>query len=373
MKKILSIALVFLVGALIGNAFGFNAGASGAVSLFGSLLINAPKQVAFSGLDLSEVTAQLGAYFRYYSNQVWAQITKGQDFEAYMRAVPNVKSRYITTTSTRTEFLQAFQKGFQAKGGVAMVPYENTIYPIKMDHTQEDLHALHATYLAFLQDETKLPTEIPFVKWLVDTHIIPGITEEIRKMSVIGVYEAPVENVAGASINSANGVFTIVENEITAGNIVPILTGAITPENTVDKVELFHRSLPTEYRTQPGVIFAASDLVEDYKFGYRAEFGTNRDFEGPTVKLWGTQKELVGLDALNGSSRLLYTPTGAKGNLLKMYDKIVMPTPQVQLEKRDVHILADMHRGWGFETLQNVFTNDVGFAEVEEEGEGGGE
>lgn len=371
MKKILSIALVFLVGALVGNAFGFNSGLSGSASVLGSLLINAPKQVAFVGLDLSEVTDQLGAYFRYYSNQVWAAITKGQDFEAYMKAVPNVKSRYITTTSRRTEFLQAFQKGFQAKGAIEMIPYENVIYPIKMDHTQDDLHALHATYLAFLQDESKLPTDIPFVKWLVDTHIIPGITEEIRRMSVVGIYEAPVEDVAGASINSANGVFTIIENEITNGNIDPILTGEITAENVVDKVELFHRNLPAEYRSRPGVIFAAADVVEDYKFGYREQFGTNRDFEGPTVKLWGTQKELVGLDFLNGSQRLMYTPTGANGNLLKMYDKIIMPTPQVQLDKRDVHILADMHRGWGFETLDEVFTNDVGVP-VEEE-EGGGE
>jgi len=361
MKKLVllfSVLVVFAAGAVIGSSVGFEPTVSGICAVALSTMAVAPQGSFRVGLDLSEVTTQLGAYFNYYSNQIWAAIAKGQDFESYMKAVPNVKSQYVTTTSRRTEFLQPWQKGFQAKGAVEMIPYINKIFAIKMDHTQDDLHALHNTYLAYLQDETKAPSEIPFVKWLVDTHIIPGMTEEIRKMSVVGNYVAPTSGTAGSSISSADGIFTIVADEITAGNITPIVTGAITSSNVVDKIELFHKSLPSEHRSRPGVIFAAADMVENYKYGYRAAFGSNLDFNGPTLNIWGTQKTLVGLDDLNGSSRLLYTPTGANGNLLKMYDKIVMPTPTVQLDKRDVHILTDFHRGWGFETLDEVFAND---------------
>lgn len=361
MKNLLSFIVLFLVGAIVGIASEFNPvyGGTGAIVL--GMFAKSPEGALREGLDLTEVTAQLGAYFNYYSKEIWARITKGQDFEAYMRAVPNVKSQYVSTTSTRQEFLQAWQKGFQSKGGVALVPYINKIYGIKMDHTQDDLYSLHDTYLAFLQDETKKPSEIPFVKWLIETHIIPGITEEMRTMSVIGEFVAPTLGTAGNSVDSADGIFTTVTKEILAGNLTPIVTGAITSVNVVDQIELFHRSLPSEYRSLPGEVFCASEMVEDYKFGYRDAFNQSRDYTGPTVGIWGTQKKLVGLDALNGSSRLLYTPTGAKGNLLKMYDKIVMPTPQVQLEKRDVHILADFHRGWGFETLEAVFANDAGY------------
>ena len=361
MKKLVllfSVLVVFAAGAVIGSSVGFEPTVSGICAVALSTMAVAPQGAFRVGLDLSEVTTQLGAYFNYYSSQIWAAIAKGQDFESYMKAVPNVKSQYVTTTSRRTEFLQPWQKGWQPKGGVEMIPYVNKIFALKMDHTQEDLHALHDTYLAFLQDESKLPSEIPFVKWLVDTHIIPGMTEELRTMSVVGVFDAPTAGTAGASIDSADGIFTIVGNEITAGNITPIITGAITSSNVVDKIELFHKSLPSEHRSRPGQVFCPADMVEDYKYGYRAAFGTNLDFNGPTLKIWGTQKELVGLDALNGTDKLLYTPTGANGNLLKMYDKIVMPTPTVQLEKRDVHILTDFHRGWGFNTLEEVFAND---------------
>lgn len=350
--------LAYIFGAIVGLEFGFNPIISGVVSIVGFSIAKRPQGALSDGLDLTAVTAQLGDYFRRYSNSIWSQILKGNDFEQYMKAVPGQTSKYTTTVSRRSEFLQAYQKGFQSKGGVEFIPYDNNVFYIKMDHTQEDLPKLFNTYLSSMALDGVTPDKYPFVKWLMDTHIIPGITEELRAMCIKGKFVPPTPGVAGNSIDSANGVFTIITEEIANNNLEPIVLGAITPANIVDKYELFHRSLPEEYKRIPGPIFVSSSRLEDYKYGYRDEFGQNRDFTGPTVSLWGTNKELVGLDFLNGSDRMLFTPTGPNGNIIKMYDKILMPTPTVQLEKREVHILADFHRSWGFDTLQEVFTND---------------
>jgi hypothetical protein len=357
---ILVLSFTMLMGAVMGGTVGFDPLISGILATFILSFSKVPNgALSIDGVDVSAIRTQIEEYFKYYSKTIWVNILKGTDFEQYMKPIPGVRNRYVTTSSARGEFLQPWQKGWTPKLGVAIKPYVNTIYDIKMDTTLDNLHELYKTYLAFLNDENKTPDKFPIVKWLFDYHIIPGITEELRAMSVKGVYVAPTPGMAGSSLSSANGVFTIIANEVADGNITPIPVGAITTSNIVEKYEKFNRDLPSEWVGKEGFIFVSSQRLQDYIYAYRDAFGQNRDFEGPTTKLWGTSKTLVGLDDLNGSDRMLYTPTGVNGNLLKMYDKIVMPNPTIQLDKRDVHILTDFARGWGFDCLDVVFVNDV--------------
>lgn len=349
------------VFALIGLFIGMFIGAPYATAAAGALIAytadTTPKtgMIVRAGLDLTAVVADIENYWRKHNNDIWVQILKGVDFEAYMKKIPKITGDYIATTSRRTEFLQAYQKGFQPKGGVEMVPYTNKCRQIKMDYLEDNLHQLFDQYLAYLVNEKTTPDKYPYVKWLINEQIIPGMTEEFRNLSVKGQYVAPTTGVAGDSINSTDGIMTIVANEVTAGNIVPITTGAITPANVVDLIEDFVKSLPYEYRSKEDNIFIADDLLQEYKYTYRDQYGTNQDFDGPTAKVWGTNKTLVGLPQHNGSQRILYTP---KGNMLCLYNEYLIKNPTVQLFERDVKLLADMHRGYGFETLEEVFAND---------------
>lgn len=364
MKKIhliLALAFTMCLGAILGSSIGINPILSGVVITSVLIATAVPNKgvVSDNGLDLSLIRSQIEEYFKHYSTSIWNAILKGTDFEQYMKSISGKRNTYVTTAARRSEFLQAWQKGFQAKGDVEFAPYKNTIYDIKMDVLFDNLHELYYTYLAYLADETKTPDQYPIVKWLMDYHIIPGITEELRAMSVKGVYVAPTPGTAGASIASANGIFTIISNEVAEGNITPIAVGAITTSNIVEKYNKFNRDLPAEWRTKPGIIFVSADRLYDYREAYDAVRRTATDYNGMQNSLYGTQKTLVGLDDLNGSDRMLFTPTGPTGNLLKMYDKIVMPQPTVQLYNRDVKVLTDFARGWGFDTLDCVFVNDI--------------
>lgn len=363
MKKahILTVFALSIIGALLGASLGVNpyvaGGTIGSVVATTSM-VKSPGVHYNAGIDLTAIVGQVDLYMRKYSTEIWTKVKEGLDFEAYMKKIPNITGEYISTNSSRTDMLQAWQKGFQAKGSVALTPYKNTVHRMKIDYLLDDMDLLFPTYQAQLVDEKTTPDKYPFVKWLVDYHIVPGAQEEINKISVKGVRVNPTAGTAGNSINVTNGVFTKITTEIAASNLVPIVTGAITASNVVDKIESFHRLMPERYREMPGKIFAAASLVENYKYNYREKFGTNQDFNGPTVKLWGTNKELVGISQNDGSSRLLFTPSGPTGNLLCMYDQLMGPKLTVQLDKRDVIILGDMHRGYGFNTLNEVFVND---------------
>jgi len=311
------------------------------------------------GIDISEVAVQLGDYFRMYSREIWSQILKGINFEQYMKTVTGVTSQHVGTVSSRTEFIQAYQKGFQPKGTVSLVPYINQVFKLKIDYLIEDLPQLSKNYLAFLYAENKSVDQYPFVQWVVETHLIPGMTEEMYRNAVIGNRVNPTTGVAGNSVDSLNGIFTIITDEIAAGNLTNVIaTGALTTSNIVDKVEDFHKAIDFEYRSLPGIVFMSDAWAQAYKYGYRDNFGTNQDFTGATMSIFGTQKQIVGIPALNGSSRMMYTPTGPQGNMLKLQDKVSMPTLTSQVYNRELKLLGDFHRGYGFESLEAVFVND---------------
>jgi len=369
MKKVLSIlksvsliAIAFILTAFIGQSYGFDTVTSGSVGVAGFALVKIPTSSLAAGLDLSAIVSEIELHFRKFNNVIWTNIMKGVDFEQYMRPVAGVKGEYVNTNAVRSTFLQPFQKAFTASGDITLTPYKNYVRRIKMDVLMDNLHELFDTYLAeIMVDETRTPDNYPFVRWFIDNHVIPGIQEEMNAISVKGEYVAPTPGTPGASLESTDGVFTIIANEITAGNLTNIITtGAITSSNVVDKLEQFHKDMPAEWKKIAGPIFLPEDVLEMYRYTFRDDKGVypSIDVSNPVDRLWGTNKTLIGLPDLNGSQRIMFTPTGANGNLLKLYDSLMMPVPTFQLFERSVKILGDFHRGYGFQSLDAVFVND---------------
>lgn len=360
LKSFMLIAIAFILGASVGNAMEFNPIISGSTAVVGFAISFRPTGVLSDGLDLTNVLADVTNYFKYYNQKIWVQIQKDLMFEKYMKSMPNQKGTYVATSSSRTSFLQAYQHQFTPAGGVALTPYSTPVRRIKMDVLLDNLDTLFGTYLhEMMVDETKTIDNYPFVTWLMNNHIIPGIQEEIELLSIKGEYVAPTPGTAGNSDESADGIFTIIANEIAATNLTNIITtGAINATNVVDKLEAYHKDLPAEYKKLAGPIFVAEDILVMYKYTFRDDKGLLLNVEQPTVRLWGTNKELVGLPDLNGSQRILFTPTGTNGNIVKLFDKLLMPTPQFQIVDRDLKILGDFTRSWGFDTLDAVFVND---------------
>lgn len=349
------------IGAVVGVASGFNplhsAGAGLVLGVVTELAM--PSGVAASGVSVTDINTQLGAYFRKYSAEIWRAITSDLQFESYMTKVSGVTDEYAIPSSTATELLQPWQPDYTVKGAVNFDAYLNKVRRIKMDYTltADDIDKISRSYTAFLYDEGKKPSEMPIVKYIIDNHFVSKIREEIDTLSGKGVYDAPVALTAGASIDSVDGILTKIAAEITASNITPIVTGAIGSTDALTKTEVFHDALPTKYRSMPGVIFMSATNALYYQRNYRSAFGgTNDQMAKGNLKLDGTKKEIVGLDCFEGSDRILFTP---KENLLCMYDKVYAPsTFQVEAEKRSVNIFTDFHRGYGFGNLGEVFVND---------------
>ena len=319
----------------------------------------APNNIARNdGFDISEITTLLGDYIRKYSAQIWREITNDIQMEMYTTKIMGVTDEYVSTRSEHTELLQPFQKDYTPKGSVAFTPRINKVRQIKLDYKIDCMDDLYKTYLAFMADESQTDrSKWPLVRYIVQNHIIPGIREEIDNFSVQGVYAAPTPGTPGASLDSVDGFLEIIRQEIAAANLVPIPTGVITPANALDAVETFHDGLPVKYRKLPGDILCSPTIATWYSRSYRDAFGSNNDqMAKGNLMIDGVKKKLVPIDAWEGSQRLEYTPMS---NRLTLFDKVdVLSNFDVQKEKREVHLLGDFKRSYGYVTLQNLFVNE---------------
>jgi hypothetical protein len=360
--KLLLLAFNFLVVLFVFNTFGAPqevsaviAGASTIYQAFKSKSTN----MAFTivGLDVSDVNTMLGSYFRTYAKDIQARLFRSIELEKYMRPVPNVKHEYISLNSTIGEVLQARQSQFTPKGEAVFTPRKNRVFPIKIDMLLDCLDELDQTYLGYLVEENLQAKDYKITKYIVNKLLIPKIAEEINFNSWNGVYVAPTPGTAGNSVDSVDGLNTIIDADIVAGNIVPIATGAITSTNILDKTEEFIESIDDRFQNMDAPILMSAINADRLWRVDRANNGGNSNYDGNSnLRVGRTGKEVVGLHVMNGSDKMIHTNNG---NLLKMYDKITEPKMlNCQPDTRALKIFGDFKRGYGIGQYESFFVND---------------
>lgn len=118
-----------------------------------------------------------------------------------------------------------------------------------------------------------------------------------------------------AKWEEANGVVCfdgpakIFADEITAGNISPIATGAITNSNALDKMELMYQNMTPAHRKKGGAFLVSEDTYWNYVKHEQAVFGaTNTSSSGDGRKyIYGSNKkwEVVPVSWLENSNRVI--------------------------------------------------------------------
>ena len=351
--------MTFFMGAFVGSVGGLNPMASGGALVLAKVFI--PTQAGALnmavGFDLTDLNTKLGAYFRKYESKIWAGVFQGIEFEKQMTPIGGVSDEYVTTSATIDDVIQPYQCDWTPKGKASFRARINKVRALKVDYDFECIDEIYHSWLADMADERSPRKDWPFVKYVVFQLIVPKMQEELEAISYNGVYQAPTAGTASPYLDSTDGIGTIIANEITAGNITPINTGALTPSNMVDRVDFFIDSIPHKYRHVNGVVLMSKTNAMNYYRDYRANFGGNNNYNGnEDLMIPHTGKKIVGITAMEGSDRIIFTP---KSNMIKMYDKIDKPGKfQVQQDKRKVHIFTDFKRGYGFKNLDIVFVND---------------
>ena len=362
MKNLFSIVITFLIGMVIAPIIGLESPylfASAWTVLAVAVSLMKESNLAFSlvGLDLDDFSSALGAYSRKHEKAIQTAIFQDIEFEKYMRKVTGVSDEYSIGGAGMTEVLQPWQCGWTPKGESVFTALVNKVRQIKIDFTLGCLDDLYRTYLSYLVSEDLQPEQYPIVKWVIYNQLIPQIKEEIDYNSYNGVYAAPTPGTAGTSVSTVDGLAKVNADLIAAGSITEIATGAITSTNILEKVETFVDTVPVKYRNMATPIFMSKTNARRYYRDYRSNFGTNANFDGnANLKVDDTNKMIIGISAMEGSDRFIHT---SKDNIMVMFDKTYAPNKlTTQLDKRDVCVLGDFKRGYGYGYLESVFLND---------------
>jgi len=355
---VLKLSLAYTFGSVIGLAGGIpQPEVVGYIFVAGAFFASLPKHAAADGVDVSAIATQLGQYVFLNKTKIWTTLKQGLEWEQFMTKVPNWKGKSAYLNSTQSEVTQPYQSAWTPKGTATWHPYISESFHMKIDYALGDMNNLYDGWVEFMSDETKERKDWPFVRWIIDESIIPKVMEELNIISARGVYAAPTPGTAGGFMTSADGHLSIITREITAGNLVPIVTGAITTSNAVDKTELFLDTIPELETLKGGTVFMSKGNAKKYMRNYRTLFGStnSKDSKG-NLKMDDFEINVQGVAAFGSSQRMLFTP---KENLLLLYDKIAVPNQiSVQQNLRVVSLLSDFWRGYGFGTLQRLYVND---------------
>ena len=278
--------------------------------------------------DTTPDVSKLVGYAGTYRKQLITRLVNGLQVVQDCDLRPNIK---VQENSTKL-FVNGTVK---PASGTRSTKADNIKYvprPLTVQLAQYDLDintiAARKTWLGEVMKPGVNPTDLPFEQqtW---QKVMDDFGTQLNDNTV---WNGRRNDAGTGVLDIATGYGNIVKDEITAGNLVPVVTGAMLTD-TVAKVEAVYKSLPTKYRKVKMVVYCSYNVYDAYCEDYAERFKMSpiynqfnqlviRHSEGncvlkPVTWMAGVQRIIVtqqtnmqvGTDLLSDGNRILTHPT----------------------------------------------------------------
>ncbi|QNF34352.1 hypothetical protein HUW51_17080 [Adhaeribacter swui] len=312
-------------------------------------------------MNIADIKAEFGAYYL-NNGQNLARLFKLLNItsvtDSVLTPIKTDETVWQASKASIGRVLQPFQKAWTPIGQAEFKPLSIQQFKMKID-SQEYPDDLEASWLGFLAGEGIDRKSWPFVRWFVETLLIPQAAEDYELNEVFkGVRVEPTAGTAGAAGTSMNGLRKAINDNITAGRITPIVTGALSSDNKtlVEQFETFVDAINLRYQHIPMQLCVQPSVERRFHRGYRALYGKDTDYKGSNGSVDFSNITIIGLPSMIGSNKIWCTP---KGNAIHM-GKRTQNKNSVQIENVDrlIKMYSDWSSGVGFILPEVVFTND---------------
>lgn len=161
-----------------------------------------------------------------------------------------------------------------------------------------------------------------------------------------------------------DGPGTIIAKETIAGKITPVITGAITNTNAIEKLRLVYNSASLAVRKKKTIMWISYDVFEKYKDDYVTRYGKGNGIDSDVedrdvLYLFGSSKrcELRPCSWMGDSQRTIHT----------LYDNFLMGTNQLSDTNKIGKMVDTLHGfkaickfliGFNFGDLEVLTVND---------------
>lgn len=255
--------------------------------------------------------------------------------------------------------LQPFQKGWTPKGVATMEPLTIKQFKMKVD-AEEYPDDLEVTWLGFLADNDLDRKTWPFIRWFVETMLIPQAKEDYELDAIyFGKRKEPTAGTAGQTFEVMDGILHARNKAILDGKTSAIAIGAWDADDAllVDQFEEFVDTINKEYRNARMFLGVNEDIERRFYRGYRKKYGTHANFEDTKGVVDFSNIRLKGLPSMRGSDAIWATPIGNARRMLKKTQN--MNNIRIENVDRLVKMFSDWFSGAGFVLGELIFTNDL--------------
>lgn len=350
LKLIVSLLLAAVIGGMIASASGLPAGL--VVTAFITLsFVPKVEGVIATSLDITELNTKLGAYFRKDKATLIGKMLLGLDINDRMDVwddckdqvpLPNLVVGDIVKPANNSTF--APTAGALSFGSriLQVRPWKADLQIIPAD--------LNKSWLGKYKKKGSDVYDMPFEQYIMN-EIIKKVRHQLRTTSLFsGVY-----NAGGATATDImNGVKKIIADEITATNITPVVTGAVTAANVIDKVELVYDNLGEAVKRGDTQLLVSPQIFAWYVRKYRELYGANGDYSGMAkfqVPLDGTNCMIKSEPGLAASQRMICTTTD---NITFGVDSLADDSNiNSQVFERTIKLMIDAKAGVEFKDIDS--------------------
>lgn len=318
------------------------------------------------GLIISDVVTSFGAYINQGQNQDkirQAFILPDNALVRLARNIPTTLELERAVLGTQSRVAQAFKRQWSPLGDTTFEPHEIKLFKHKMDVNiyPDDVEK---SWMAFMAGTGINRAEWPIGRYIAEKYLLPKYMSDIEMNErVSGVFSAPVDNTTPANAGTAmDGIIQIMQNHITASQITPFTTGALsaTPATFVGQVEGLIKSIDPKIRQFVKSVQLPMEKMDDWKTGMQSLYNANYLSEADILKVRNQSVRVEFVEAQDGTD-LIWAATD--GNFVRYVKREKNANMfEITSDKRLVNIFTDHWEGIGFNVPQFVFCNDEPFA-----------
>jgi hypothetical protein len=312
-------------------------------------------------LDIADIKAEFGAYYLKQGQNLQRLVGllfRQSVTESLLTPIITDETVYQAARTLMTRVLQPFQVKFTPLAGVTFEPVAIQQFKFKID-VAEYPDELEATWLGFLTGEGIKRSEWPFIRWYIESYLIPQSQEDFEMLEIYnGVYQKPADGVAGAPGTTMNGLRKAINDQVTAGRIEPIVTGALStdPLTLVDQIESFVDKIAKAYWRIPMTLGVSEEVQRRFLRGQERKYGKNTGGGELGEKVNKTNITVLGAPSMDDSNKIWCTP---KPNAILLKKRTSNEGKfEVENVDRQLKVYSDWSKGAGFIIPEIVFSND---------------
>jgi len=321
-----------------------------------------------AGLVVTDIVSSFGAYINQGQNadKVKAAFMNPESsLLKVFRSIPTQNEVERSALVTQSRVAQAFKRKWSALGDTTFKPHSISLFKHKMD-VEIYPDDVEKSWMAFLAGTGIKRSEWPIGRWLVEKMLLPKYDADIEMNErVSGIYAAPTDNTTPANAGTAmDGIIKILDNHITASQITPFATGALsaTAATLVGQIEGFVKSIDHKVRKYISMVNVPLEIKDLFIEGMNAKYNVNwgQLQDGDLIKIRHSKIVVNFVEAQDNTDLIWAT---IDENAVR-YVKRDNNRKQVEIQdlQRQVMIFTDHWEGLGFNVPEFVFCNDQPFA-----------